>query len=130
MHTIVAPCRGTDGRRRMWRCHGRNRLQSAAHVLNGTARVARIGQNEVVSNEKQPGSLSNLKPGDVLVSHPTAVREHEISVIPDAPYATSATHDTAVSEGRSEADALGVDAWLTEDQTHVLKIASNRAPDK
>jgi hypothetical protein len=26
--------------------------------------------------------------------------------------------------------ALGVDAWLTEDQTHVVKIASNRTPDK
>jgi hypothetical protein len=31
---------------------------------------------------------------------------------------------------RSEADAKGVDAWLTEDQTHVVKIASHRAPDK
>jgi len=25
---------------------------------------------------------------------------------------------------------MGVDAWLTEDHTHVVKIASNRAPDK
>jgi len=74
--------------------------------------------------------LSNAKPGDVLVSHPTAVNEHEISVIPNAPHATSPTHDAAVSDGRSEADALGVDAWLTEDHTHVVKIASHRAPDK
>ena len=99
-------------------------------VLNGTARVARAGQTEVVSNEKPPESMSNLKPGDVLVSHPTAVREHEISVIPEAPHAMSPTHDAAVSDGRSEADARGVDAWLTEDQTHVVKIASHRAPDK
>jgi len=42
----------------------------------------------------------------------------------------SPTHDEAVSDGRSEADALGVDAWLTEDQTHVVKIASNRTPEK
>ena len=63
-------------------------------------------------------------------SHPTAVREHEISVIPDAPHAMSPTHDEAVSDGRSEADVLGVDAWLTEDHTHVVKIASHRAPDK
>jgi hypothetical protein len=82
-----------------------------------------------VSN-KNPELLSNTKPGDVLVSHPTAVREHEISVVPNAPHAVSPTHDEAVSDGRSEADALGVDAWLTEDHTHVLKIASNRAPDK
>jgi hypothetical protein len=83
-----------------------------------------------VSNEKQPESLSDVKPGDVLVSHRTAVREHEVSVIPNAPHAISPTHDAAVSEGRSEADAMGVDAWLTEDHTHVVKIAANRPADK
>jgi hypothetical protein len=104
--------------------------QSARHVLNGTARIASAAQTEVVLNEKHPESLSNLKSGDVLVSHPTAVREHEISVIPNAPHALSPTHDAAVRAGRSEADAMGVDAWLTEDHTHVVKIASHRAPDK
>jgi len=84
----------------------------------------------VVSNETKPQSLSSVKPGDVLVSHSTAVREHEISVIPDAAHATSPTHDAAVSDGRAEAEAMGVDAWLTEDHTHVVKIASNRAPEK
>ena len=83
-----------------------------------------------MSKETKPESLSNVKPGDVLVSHPTAVREHEISVIPNAPHAMSPTHDAAVSDGRSEAEAMGVDAWLTEDHTHVVKIASHRAPDK
>ena len=86
--------------------------------------------NWVVSNETKPQSLSNVKPGDVLVSHPTAVREHEISIIPNAPHAISPTHNAAVGDGRSEADARGTDAWLTEDQTHVVKIASNRAPHK
>jgi hypothetical protein len=83
-----------------------------------------------VSNEKHPESLSILKSGDVLVSHPTAIREHAISVIPNPPHAMSPTHDAAVRAGCSEADALGVDAWLTEDQTHVMKIASHRAPDE
>ena len=81
-------------------------------------------------SNKNPESLSKVKAGDVLVSHPTAVREHEISVIPNAPHATSPTHDEAVSDGCSEAGALGVDAWLTEDQAHVVKIASHRLPDK
>jgi hypothetical protein len=99
-------------------------------VLNGTARVATTVQTDVVPNVTKSQSLSNLKPGDVLVSHSRAVREHEISVIPDAPHATSPTHDAAVSDGCSEADARRVDAWLTEDQTHVVKIASHRAPDK
>lgn len=78
-----------------------------------------------MSSEKVPGSLANMKPGDVLVSHPTAVREHEISIVPNAPHSTSPTHDTAVRDGCSEAEAKGVDAWLTEDQTHVVKIASH-----
>jgi len=78
----------------------------------------------------QSDSLSNVKPGDVLVSHSTALREHEISVIPNAPHATAPTHDVAVSHGCSEADAMRVDAWLTEDRTHVVKIATHRVPDK
>jgi hypothetical protein len=104
-----------------------NRGPVSGQVLNGTARIARSAQTEGVSNEKQPASLSNVKPGDVLVSHPTAVCEHEISVIPNAPHAMSPTHDAAVSDGRAEAAAKGVDAWLTEDHTHVVKIASHRA---
>ena len=104
-------------------------IQCARHVPNGTARIARAAHTESVS-ETNSKTLSNAKSGDVLVSHPTAVREHEISVIPNPPHAISPTHDAAVSDGRSEADARGVDAWLTEDQTHVVKIASNRAPDK
>ena len=59
-----------------------------------------------------------MQSGDVLVSHPTAVREHEISIVPNAPHAKAPTRDAAVPDACSEADAKGVDAWLTEDQTH------------
>jgi len=83
-----------------------------------------------VPNETKPQSLSDVKPGDVLVSHSTAVREHQISIIPDPPHAVSPTHDAAVGDGHSEADARSVDAWMTEDQTHIVKIASHRTPDK
>lgn len=100
------------------------------NVLIGTARIGSAAHTEVVSREENPGSLSNVQSGDVLVSHPTAVREHEISIVPNAPHAISPTDDAAVSDGRSEADAIGVDAWLTEDQTHVVKIASHRTPAK
>ena len=102
----------------------------AHEVLNGTARIGSAAHTECVSKEKNPGSLSNVQSGDVLVSHPTAVREHEIRIVPNTPHAISLTHDAAVSDGRSEADALDVDAWLTEDHTHVVKIASNRMPAK
>jgi hypothetical protein len=83
-----------------------------------------------MSTDKDSGSLGNAQSGDVLVSHPTAVREHEISIVPNAPHAISPTHDAAVTDARSEADATGVDAWLTEDHTHAVKIASHRTPDK
>ena len=105
-------------------------LSYPRHVLNGTAQIASSAHTGVVSNETKPESLSTLKPGDVLVSHSTAVREHEISVIPNAPHAMSPMHDAAVNDGRAEAEAMGVDAWLTEDHTHVVKIASNRVADK
>jgi hypothetical protein len=82
-----------------------------------------------MSTSKDSGPLGNAQSGDVLVTHPTAVREHEISIVPNALHAISPTHDAAVTDARSEADALGVDAWLTEDHTHVVKIASHR-PDK
>ena len=100
------------------------------HVLKGTAQIARTRQTAVVANETRTQSLSDMKPGDVLVSHSTAVREHEIRIVPNAPHEKPSTHDAAISEGRSEADAMGVDAWLTEDHTHVVKIASNRPPEK
>ena len=90
----------------------------------------RAAHTECVSREENPGSFSNVQSGDVLVSHSTAVREHEISIVPNAPHAIAPTHDAAVSVGRSEAGAIGVDAWLTEDQAHVVKIASNRTPDE
>jgi hypothetical protein len=83
-----------------------------------------------MSSHIHPASLASLQAGDVLVTHPTAVREHEISIVPNAPHKTSPTHEGAVVDGRSEAQALGVDAWLTEDHTHVVKIASNRISKK
>jgi hypothetical protein len=118
------------------RCHKlpaalcQNCVRYPRHVRNGTAPIAGAIQTEVVSSETKLGSLSNVKPGDILVSHSTAVREHDISVSPNAPHAVSPTHDAAVRAGRSEAHALGVDAWLTEDHIHVVKIASHRAPGK
>jgi hypothetical protein len=76
-----------------------------------------------MSNVKDSGPMGTMQSGDVLVSHSTAVREYDISIVPNARHANSPTHDVAVRDARSEADAKGVDAWLTEDQTHVVKIS-------
>ena len=53
-------------------------------VPNGTARMASAAQTDAVSNATRRQSLSHVKRGDVLVSHATAVLEHENSVIPHA----------------------------------------------
>jgi hypothetical protein len=82
-----------------------------------------------MSTAKDSGSPGKAQSGDVLVSHPTAVREHQISIVPNPPHALSPTHDAAVADARSEADARGVDAWLTEDHTHVVKIAAHRSDE-
>ena len=99
-------------------------------VLNDTARTRVLRHTGGMSTEETSASLSSVPSGDVLVSHSTAVREHAISIVPNAPHAMFPTHDEALDEGRSEAATRGVDAWLTEDQTHVMKIASHRPPVK
>jgi hypothetical protein len=101
-----------------------------ATVLNETARVCGPVQTGSMTTEEDTKSLGSVLSGDVLVSHRSAVREHEISIVPHAPHATSPSHDTAVSDGGAEAEARGVDAWLTEDQTHVVKLASHRPVDE
>jgi hypothetical protein len=64
--------------------------------------------------------------GDVLVSNPTATVEHEIYIVPGALHVTCANHDRAVTEGRRLAETLKVDAWLTEDHSHFMRIAAYR----
>ena len=74
------------------------------------------------------GALSNMQTGDVLVARPSSVVAHDISIVPAKPHATVPNHREAVEQATEEAEALGVDAWVTEDQTHVIKLATNR-PD-
>ena len=64
--------------------------------------------------------------GDVLISNPTATREHEICIVPRPPHIVCANHDRAVTEARQLAEQLQVDAWLTEDNRHFLRIGVYR----
>lgn len=77
----------------------------------------------------ESAELSNLQEGDVLVAHPSAVREHDISIVPEKPHATVATHHEAVVQATAKAQELAVDAWLTEDRIHVIKLATHRPDD-
>jgi hypothetical protein len=64
--------------------------------------------------------------GDILVSNPTATLEHEIAIVPAPPHMVCATHDEAVTWAKRLARERQVDAWLTEDLTHFLRIGSYR----
>lgn len=64
--------------------------------------------------------------GDVLVSNPTARIEHDVSVVPAPRTLVCPNHAAAVAQARELAKNRRVDAWLTGDHTHFLKIASYR----
>lgn len=64
--------------------------------------------------------------GDVLVSNPTATLEHQISIVPAQPHIVCATHNVAVAKARELARTQHVDAWLTDNHTHYLLLASWR----
>lgn len=65
--------------------------------------------------------------GDVLISKPTAVVEHDVSIVPTSTSVLRARYDLAITEGQKLAEQLSVDLWLTEDHTHFLQLAGHRA---
>ena len=67
------------------------------------------------------------KSGDILVSRSSGNVEHQIGVVPGPPHESAPTHDRAVNKACELARERGVDAWLTEDLIHFLRLASYRA---
>jgi hypothetical protein len=64
--------------------------------------------------------------GDVLVSKDLARVEHEVSIVPETTASVCRNHDVAVKQAQELAHKRGVDAWLTEDHIHFVRIASHR----
>ena len=64
-----------------------------------------------------------LKPGDVLVSNPTATVEYDVSIVGGPMESAGAHYTTAVALAKTLAAERRVDAWLTEDHIHFLQIA-------
>jgi hypothetical protein len=64
--------------------------------------------------------------GDVVVSKRSAEIEHAIGIVPQPPDVVCPTHDRAVARAQSLAESLCVDAWLTIDHIHFLRLASHR----
>ena len=65
--------------------------------------------------------------GDVLVSHSMARVDCEIAVVPRPAHAVHTRQETAIANATVLAHTLGVDAWLTHDRRHFLRVASFRA---
>ena len=63
------------------------------------------------------------KPGDVLVSNPTATVEYDVSIVGGPVDSSGAHYTAAVARARTLAAERRVDAWLTEDHIHFLQIA-------
>lgn len=64
--------------------------------------------------------------GDILVSKDSARVEHEVSIVPAATASVCPNHDAAVRQARELAKERCVDAWLTEDHIHFVRVASHR----
>jgi general stress protein YciG len=80
----------------------------------------------LASHRRGDGATMLPQFGDVLVRNVSATTEYDVSIVPGSPRLVGATHDRAVAVGRDLAEQSRVDAWLTEDRTHFLRIASYR----
>jgi hypothetical protein len=71
-----------------------------------------------------------MKPqnGDILVSNPTATVAYDLTTVGETASVACANHTAAVAQAKELARLRRVDAWLTEDHTHFLKIAAGRQP--
>ena len=63
------------------------------------------------------------QPGDVLVSNPTATMEYVVSIVGGQVDITGAHYAAAVVRARGLAAERRVDAWVTGDRVHFLRIA-------
>jgi hypothetical protein len=66
--------------------------------------------------------------GDLLVANPTATVDYDVTAVGESVSLACASYTAAVAQAVELARARHVDAWLTEDHTHFLKIASCREP--
>lgn len=62
------------------------------------------------------------KTGDVLVSNLTATVEYDVSIVGGPVDSTGAHYTAAVGRAKTLAAERRVDAWLTEDHIHFLRI--------
>ena len=66
--------------------------------------------------------------GDLLVANPTATVDYDVTAVGESVSLACAGCAAAVAQAVELARERHVDAWLTEDHTHFLKIAACREP--
>lgn len=64
--------------------------------------------------------------GDILVSRALATGQYTVAVVPRLPHLTHERRVRAVEGARVLARNRGVDAWLTEDRIHFVRLARFR----
>jgi hypothetical protein len=67
-----------------------------------------------------------LRTGDVLVSQISARIEHEVSIVPGPAEVVCPSHNAANRTAREIAQQRHVDAWLTSDHVHLVRIGAYR----
>ena len=73
-----------------------------------------------------PRATALPRDGDILVSKQPARIEHEVRILPSTDAGLFQHETDARAWARAAAAERHVDAWLTEDLCHFLKIASHR----
>ena len=64
--------------------------------------------------------------GDVVVARTCATGHYSVAIVPEKPHLPCERRVRAVDGARSLARDRAVDAWLTEDLTHFMRLASFR----
>jgi len=64
--------------------------------------------------------------GDVLVARAYASGQYSVAIVPEKPHLSCERRMRAVEGARSLARDRAVDAWLTEDLTHFMRLAHFR----
>ena len=77
-----------------------------------------------------PGAAGALRQlpseDDVLVARVSATHHYTVAVVPRDPHLTGERRTRAIECARALAHDRNVDAWITEDGTHFLRLATFR----
>ena len=64
--------------------------------------------------------------GDVIVARASATGQYSVAIVPEKPHLACERRSRAVEGARLLARDRGVDAWLTEDLTHFMRLVRFR----